>query len=77
MNTPNLVPLKNSAVTFSFMILDDHFNGQIFDYRKAPVERTEMENAIRYVTIDIKTETIKKGTPHTLRLIKTQATYER
>ncbi len=50
---------------------------QIFDYRKAQVERTEMENAIINVTIDIKTETIRKGMPHTLRLIKTQDAYER
>lgn len=50
---------------------------QIFDYQKAQFERTEMENAIRNVTIDIKMETIKKGSPHTLRLIKTQYAYER
>jgi hypothetical protein len=50
---------------------------QIFDYQKAQNERSEMESALRNVTIDIKTETIKKGSPHTLRLIKTQDAYER
>jgi hypothetical protein len=50
---------------------------QIFDYQKAQYERSEMESAIRNVTIDLKTETIKKGSPHTLRLIKTQDAYER
>ncbi|MGK2863151.1 MAG: 2OG-Fe(II) oxygenase [Chitinophagaceae bacterium] len=50
---------------------------QIFDYRKNQNERTEMEYAIKKVIIDLKTETIKKGSPHTLRITKTQATYQR
>jgi hypothetical protein len=49
---------------------------QIFDYKKAQAERTEIENAIINVKIDIRTETIRKGMPHTLRLIKTQYAYE-
>lgn len=49
---------------------------QVFDYRKNQAERTELENAIRHVTIDLRTETIRKGSPHTLRIIKTQAAYE-
>ena len=36
-----------------------------------------MEYAIKSVTIDLKMETIRKGSPHTLRLTKTQAAYER
>ncbi len=36
-----------------------------------------MESAIQNVTIDLRTETIRKGSPHTLRLIKTRDTYER
>ncbi len=36
-----------------------------------------MESAIINVTIDLRTETIRKGSPHTLRLIKTQDAYER
>jgi hypothetical protein len=50
---------------------------QFFDYRIAQTERTMMENAIRNVTIDLKMETLKKGTPHTLRLTKTQDHYNR
>jgi hypothetical protein len=50
---------------------------QVFDYRKNQRERDEMENAIRHVVIDLKTETIKKGSPHTLRITKTLAAYNR
>ena len=50
---------------------------QVFDYQKVQAERTEMENAINNVTIDLKMETIKKGSPHTLRLIKTQDAYQK
>jgi len=50
---------------------------QVFDYRKNQSERNDLENAIRHVVIDLKTETIKKGSPHTLRITKTQAAYNR
>ncbi len=50
---------------------------QHFDYRQVQALRSEMESAISNVTIDLRTETIKTGSPHTLRLIKTQAAYER
>jgi hypothetical protein len=50
---------------------------QIFEYKKAQAYRSEMESAIRRVTVDLKMETIKKSTPHTLKLTKTQAAYER
>jgi hypothetical protein len=36
-----------------------------------------MESEVRSVTIDLRLETIKKGSPHTLRLTKTQDAYER
>jgi len=48
---------------------------QVFDYRKNQSERDGLENAIRQVVIDLKTETIKKGSPHTLRITKTQQAY--
>lgn len=48
----------------------------VFDYRKVQKERSEMEDAIRSVEIDLRMETIKKGTPHTLRITKTQAAYQ-
>jgi hypothetical protein len=50
---------------------------KIFDYRKNQNERNEMEKAITHVTIDLKTETIRKGSPHTLRITKTRAAYDR
>lgn len=50
---------------------------EIFDYRKNQAERTLVENAIRNTTVDLAMETIRKGSPHTLRLMKTQASYER
>lgn len=48
---------------------------QVFDYRKNQSERDGLENAIRQVVIDLKTETIKKGSPHTLRITKTKQAY--
>ena len=48
----------------------------VFDYRKNQHERNDLENAITHVTIDLKTETIRKGSPHTLRITKTQAAYK-
>jgi hypothetical protein len=48
-----------------------------FDYRAAQGYRSQMESAIKYNNLDLRMETIRKGTPHTLRLTKTQAAYER
>lgn len=50
---------------------------QVLDYRKIQRERDELENVIRNVVIDLKTDTIKTGSPHTLRITKTQAAYHR
>lgn len=50
---------------------------QFFDFRVNQHERNEMEHAISRVVIDLRTETIKKGSPHTLRITKTQAAYNR
>lgn len=50
---------------------------EVFDLRKNQHEREALEQAIRGVTIDLKTETIKKGSPHTLRITKTKAAYHR
>ncbi len=60
-------------------ILEDFLkspNQQVFEYKKIQHERKELENVIRHTAIDLKTETIKKGSPHTLRITKTQATYQ-
>lgn len=50
---------------------------QVFEYRKAQSYRSQMESAIARVTIDLKLETIKKSSPHVLKITKTQAAYER
>ncbi len=50
---------------------------QVFDYKKGQAYRSEMKSAIANVSIDLSTETIAKGSPHILRLTKTQASYER
>ena len=50
---------------------------QVFDYRVNQQERKEMEHAISRIVVDLKTETIKKGSPHTLRITKTQAAFNR
>jgi hypothetical protein len=50
---------------------------QVFDYQKIQADRTEMEYAIRSVTIDLRMETIRKGSPHILRITKTQKAYEK
>jgi hypothetical protein len=50
---------------------------QVFDYRVNQQERNEMEHAINSVVVDLQTETIRKGSPHTLRITKTQASYHR
>ena len=49
---------------------------QVFEYRKNQRERDILEHAIRSVETDLTTETIKKGSPHTLCIIKTQASYK-
>lgn len=65
---------KQWAILASFL---QSPNENVFDYRKNQQERSGMEHAINNVTIDLKMETIKKGTPHTLRITKTQAAYQR
>jgi translation elongation factor EF-G len=47
------------------------------DIRRNQNERDEIKNAINNVIVDLKTETIKKGSPHTLRITKTEEAYKR
>lgn len=49
----------------------------VFDFRKNQSERSEIETAIKNVVVDLKYETIRKGSPHTLRITKTQDAYQR
>lgn len=50
---------------------------QVFEYRKVQKERDDMEYTIRNSNADLKTQTIKKGSPHTLLITKTQDHYLR
>ncbi len=50
---------------------------QVLDYKRAQQERDIIVNALNAEDVDLQTYTIKKGSPHTLRLIKTQSSYER
>jgi len=65
---------------YQWQILKDFLESpteQNFDFRKNQTERKELEYAIKSSVVDLKTETIKKGSPHTLRITKTQADYHR
>ena len=48
-----------------------------FDYKELQAKRKEVESAIRNVQIDLETETIKKGSPQTLRIKKNNAAHQR
>ncbi|MCC5931337.1 MAG: hypothetical protein JJU28_18960 [Cyclobacteriaceae bacterium] len=48
----------------------------VFDYKKVQYERGLMEDAIRSVKVDLEMETLKSGSPHTLRITKNQKSYE-
>jgi len=63
---------KQWAILSSFLASP---NEQVYDYRAVQAERSEMEAAIKRVTIELKMETIRKGSPHTLRITKTQDAY--
>lgn len=74
------VPKKSGVYGDVWDILADFLTSpilQVFDYQAIQAMRNEMEFAIRSVVIDLKMETIKKGSPHTLRLTKTQDAFHR
>jgi hypothetical protein len=50
---------------------------QVLEYRRVQKERDDMEYTIRNSDADLKTETIKKGSPYTLLITKTQDHYLR
>ncbi|UZO82378.1 hypothetical protein NBT05_07860 [Aquimarina sp. ERC-38] len=60
-----LTPFLNSPIDF------------VYEYRANQQLREGVENALGSVTIDLKTETIKKGSPYTLKITKTQQEYKR
>lgn len=49
---------------------------RVFEYRAKQSYRNTVVSAIKEVTIDLKYETIKKGSPHTLKITKTQNDYD-
>ena len=49
---------------------------QVFRYVKNESERKRFADIIKYVTIDLKMETIKDGRPYTLKITKTQAAFK-
>jgi hypothetical protein len=50
---------------------------QVYDYRKTQQLRVQLENMITHSSIDLTCETIKKGSPHILRLTKNQNSYKK
>ena len=49
----------------------------VFEYRKSEAYRQQMAAAIGREEVDLKMETIKKGSPYTLKLTKTRAAYQK
>jgi hypothetical protein len=50
---------------------------RVFDYKAVKQDREQLAYAISQVTTDLEMETIRKGSPHILRITKTQAAFER
>ena len=48
---------------------------KVFNYTKNESYRSRVEWAIKNATVDLKTETIRKGRPYTLKITKTQTAY--
>jgi hypothetical protein len=74
------VPQSSGGHIKVWSILSDFLKSpdqKVFDYKSIQSNRSEMEYIIKHETIDLKMETIRKGSPHTLRLTKTQDTYLR
>ena len=49
----------------------------VFDLKRKMAERSEVEEAIKREKVDLSTTTIRKGSPHTLRISKTRESFER
>lgn len=47
----------------------------VFDFRRKQRERSQMEDAIKNEKVDLKMTTIRQGSPHILRITKTQKAY--
>ena len=78
-NWTRAVPQDNSYHKNVWELLHDFLQSptdQVFDYKSLQANRTAVENALLNVTIDLDKETIRKGSPHTLRLTKNQNAYK-
>ena len=64
---------KNMLTIISAFILSP--TEESFDYRAKENLRNEMESSLRKSEADVDTQTIKKGSPYTLRLTKNRASY--
>ncbi|MBA3900587.1 MAG: 2OG-Fe(II) oxygenase [Bacteroidetes bacterium] len=71
-NTKNNIEIWNILKPFL-----ESADMQVFEYKKGEAYRRDMESAINSVTIDLKLETIRKGSPHILKITKTQAAYQK
>ncbi len=61
-------------------LLRDFMNSpkeSVYNFKAVQHERSQMENSIRKYGLDLDMQTIRKGSPHTLRLTKNSASYER
>lgn len=73
------VPDANNRNAAVWEILRDFMESPtdtVFDFSANQAKRSIVRGAIYDATVDLKTETIKKGSPHTLRITKTQKAYE-
>ena len=78
-NWTRAVPLGSRNSIF-WSLLGDFMQSpteQVFLYKEVQAERKNMENFISHSKADLSMETIRKGSPHTLKISKTQASYER
>ncbi|MFV7234264.1 2OG-Fe(II) oxygenase [Flavobacterium sp. ZB4R12] len=77
-NWSRAVPQK-SSYSKVWAILNNFLQSpteQLYDFKSLQANRSEMESAIQNVTIDLDLETIRKGSPHTLRLTKNTNAYK-
>jgi hypothetical protein len=71
---------KNALGQHWYSLLRDFFkdpNEQFFDYQATQANRKNLEHELRYSSLEVRCETIRKGSPHTLRIIKTSENYQK
>ncbi len=73
----NGLVLSDKRLLFELEVFMKSPTETLFDYKQILAKRNELENALIYQKVDLDMETIRKGSPHTFRLTKNLATYER